>query len=145
MGKLVGWLVGTFLLFWVGLGVGIWWEHRPANWPAVEMNLVFWHPKFGFGDGLAAKLAKVEPALQQCRVNSATLQGALDRQNRAVAALKVAGDQLTADAAKAVQQAHSAGLGLNKRASVLISTPPAGNDVCERAQSAFERVKGDLK
>jgi hypothetical protein len=131
----VAFVVAT-ALFWAGLLF----EHRPHGWP--NLKVAFFH--LSLPDGPWAKLATAQRDLTQCRANTQTLSHAIDLQNAAVAAMKVEGDRLSADAAKAVQQAHTASLGLNRRASVLISTPPAGNDVCARAIDAFERVRGDL-
>ena len=47
-------IIGALWLGIAGFAAGVAWEHRPANWPNVQV--LFWH--LGFGDGLAAQLAR---------------------------------------------------------------------------------------
>lgn len=75
-------IIGALWLGIAGFAGGVAWEHRPANWPNVQV--LFWH--FGFGDGLATQLAtanaqvKAYAAAEKAAADHAKVIEALDAQ-----------------------------------------------------------------
>lgn len=104
--RIVAAILSSFALFWVGLGVGLWWDRRPEGVPAFHVKVLFWPVSFSAPESLKARGERSAADLAQCRANTAALSGALDRQNAAVADLKAAGDARTQAAEKAAQQAR---------------------------------------
>lgn len=92
---------------------------------------------FGYGyvkgvESQAPKLASCAAARQKAEDNAAILKGSIDRQNRAVDALKVESDRKVADAAKKAQDAARATQVARNEAARLRASQAAGGD-CEQA------------
>lgn len=159
-------LLSTFALFWLGLGAGLWWEHRSGNWPAIPVHIPFvYRGTLGFGEGPAAEVPRLRKALvdpdtkrtweaeareraadlKTCRGNTEALTAAAGRQNAAVAGLRLAGERMTRDATKAVQAASLASRGLSDKAADLLAHPATGPDACARAWTAFSHVKESVR
>lgn len=84
-------------------------------------------------------------SLGTCRGNQAALQTEITAQNAAVTAIQAEGDRRTAEATKAAQAAEKSAVGYRKRAAVLLSKPPAGNDTCSRVLDVDRRVLEGLE
>lgn len=82
----------------------------------------------------AAKLAKSN--LDQCHSNVTGLQGSVDAQNAATAALKADGDRRAKMLADGLQQARQGRAGAEARAAALLTHPAVGIDACARAAAA---------
>ena len=77
------------------------------------------------------------PALATCNVNLANVTGALSRQNRAVAALKVEADRRQRVGAAALSTARAGAAEARRRADAILSAP-RGPDAC---QDALETIR----
>lgn len=79
--------------------------------------------------------------LGTCRANTAALEGAVVRQNAAVAAWKAEGEARAAEVAKARLAARKEADRADHAARLLSQVTPAGNDVCSRLLSVDAAVK----
>lgn len=136
-------IVGATLLFWVGLGAGIYWEHRPAGEPSwAHVNFLFfkWSPP----DSLAAKLKTAQDALGRCQNNEQALTTAINGQSALVAALSDEGAKSRAIADRAVRD-YSAARDVAARRSSVIRMPIIGTDECTRVKDFDLVFKGTIR
>lgn len=134
-------IISAFALFFIGVGVTEWWEHRPPNTPNIKVWLFHWSPP----DSLAAQRDKALNDLKACHANVSTLDGALKLQNDSLKAVEAEGSRRLAEAEKAVQRARRGSETARKRAGELLSVAPVGEDTCLRWASADEAVVRALK
>ena len=94
---------------WIGLGLAI-------------VALILWIDHRGYRRGFHSRdteVARITQDRDTYKANAATLQGALDRQNAAVTALKADADKRTQEGVKALEQARKANAGLLAQAEAL--------------------------
>ena len=46
-------ILSSFAVLWIGLGVGLWWDRRPAGEPSISFHVLFWPVKLSAPDSLA--------------------------------------------------------------------------------------------
>jgi hypothetical protein len=81
---------------------------------------------------LRPALAAAEANLRTCRGNVAALQGSVDAQNAAVAALKADGERRARLLADELRQARSESASAARRADTILAARPKGPDVCAK-------------
>ena len=130
--KIIAGIVSTFALFWIGLGAGLWWEHRPAGQPTIHVLFFHWTAPAS----LAAKLSVSQSDLTQCHANTAAQADAINVQNSHVAALAAYGEDRARAATEAARQAQGARAVAESRAQTVLALK-AGPDVCKSAEAVL--------
>jgi hypothetical protein len=152
MFRLVASMLSAFALFWLGIGLTEWWEHRAPGWPSYTASIGPLHHTFSFPDGLGAKLKASEAqrvqwdaALGQCHDNTKALKAAIDLQNASLAALGQESARRLAGNEKVVQAALAQAARAKQQSAVISAQPPAGADVCARYEDVDTKVLESLK
>lgn len=138
--RVIAALISSFALFWAGIGVTEWWEHRPHATPQVHWWILHWSPP----DSLAAQRDAAAGQGKLCQANVVTLQRAISDQNKALSELTAQGQKAKAAASQAVLQALANQQALQTKLDKL-KKAPVGATACERADDAYRTVLETLR
>lgn len=130
--------VGATMLFWCGIAYTV---YAPPGWPNYQASWLVFHatlhlPYAGAVQAADAKAASAIGELNQCVTSSQQLEQGIAAQNRAVLAMKVQAEAMTANAQRAVTKAQAtvATAQLNAQA-ILAITPAPANLQCAVAET----------
>lgn len=144
IGKLISGVVGILgatLLFWIGIAF----EHRPAGWPNIPLNVGPIHWAFHLPDGPYARLDRQAGDLATAGKNEQMLTAALNAQSAAVRQISAQGRVALAKAETATSAYRVAAVKASKTADSLMALgepTPETPDACKRAEAvraAFTR------